>query len=206
MLKPKLKKNQQRIYDYIRRVIADRGYPPTVREIGQAVGLSSPSSVQAQINNLKEMGYLRNSKDSPRTIEVVDDVDPLLIEPVVNVPVLGTVAAGQPLYAEQNIETYYPIPTSKTNNKETFILNVSGNSMINAGILPGDKIIVNCEDTAEDGEIVVALIGDSATVKRFYKEDGYYRLQPENDSMEPIIVNEVKILGKVIGVLRLGMH
>jgi len=206
MLKPKLKENQQRIYDYIRRVIADRGYPPTVREIGQAVGLSSPSSVQAQINNLKEMGYLRNSKDSPRTIEVVDDVDPLLIEPVVNVPVLGTVAAGQPLYAEQNIETYYPIPTSKTNNKETFILNVSGNSMINAGILPGDKIIVNCEDTAEDGEIVVALIGDSATVKRFYKEDGYYRLQPENDSMEPIIVNEVKILGKVIGVLRLGMH
>ncbi|MEY8352636.1 transcriptional repressor LexA [Lachnospiraceae bacterium 54-53] len=201
-----LSNQQQRILDYIKQIILDRGYPPTVREIGKAVGLSSSSSVQSQINKLKDKGYLRNSKDSPRTIEVVDFVDPSLIEQVIKVPLLGTVAAGQPLYAEQNIESYYPIPASVLNNKETFMLNVHGDSMINANILNGDKIIVNVESTAENGDIVVALIEDSATVKRFYKEGWYYRLQPENDTMEPIIVEQVRILGKVIGVMRLGIH
>lgn len=206
MTERKLTEQQERIYSYIKKVILDRGYPPTVREIGRAVGLRSSSSVQFQINRLKLMGCLRNDQDKPRTLEVVDDYFNLVKREVRNVPVLGTVAAGLPLYAEENIELYYPIPIDLLPDAETFMLRVKGDSMINANILDNDEIIVERRDTAENGEIVVALVDDSATVKRFFKEDGYYRLQPENDFMEPIIVNQVEILGKVIGLFRKGIH
>lgn len=206
MTERKLTEQQERIYSYIKKVILDRGYPPTVREIGQAVGLRSSSSVQFQINRLKLMGCLRNDQDKPRTLEVVDDYFNLVKREVRNVPVLGTVAAGLPLYAEENIELYYPIPIDLLPDAETFMLRVKGDSMVNANILDNDEIIVERRDTAENGEIVVALVDDSATVKRFFKEDGYYRLQPENDFMEPIIVNQVEILGKVIGLFRKGIH
>ena len=202
----KLTEQQDCILSYIKKVILDRGYPPTVREIGGAVGLNSSSSVHSQINKLKLMGYLRNDQDKPRTLEVVDDCYNLVKREVRNIPLLGTVAAGLPLYAEENIELYYPVPIDLLPDAETFMLRVKGDSMINANILDNDEIIVERRDTAENGEIVVALVDDSATVKRFFKEDGYYRLQPENDSMEPIIVDQVEILGKVIGLFREGIH
>jgi len=152
------------------------------------------------------VGYIRRDPTKPRTIEIIDDCFQLTRREVVNVPLLGTVAAGQPLYAEENIENYYPIPADLLPNAETFMLKVKGNSMINAGILEGDQIIVEHCPTAHNREIVVALVEDSATVKRFFKEKGHYRLQPENDSMDPIIVDNVEILGKVIGLFRLGIH
>lgn len=202
----KMSKIQKQIYDYVKESINDKGYPPAVREIGEAVNLKSSSSVHSQLKKLEDMGYIRRDPAKPRTIEIVDDYYNLIQREIVSVPLLGTVAAGQPLYAVQNIEEYWPLPNDVINHKESFLLKVKGNSMINANILDGDKIIVNVESTAENGEIVVALIGDSATVKRFYREDGYYRLQPENDFMEPIIVDHVEILGKVIGVFRDGIH
>jgi repressor LexA len=206
MAQEKITPKQQEILEYIKETILKKGYPPAVREICEAVHLKSTSSVHSHLETLEEKGYIRRDPTKPRTIEIIDDCFNLTRREVVNVPVLGTVAAGQPLYAEENIENYYPIPSDLLPNEETFMLKVRGNSMINAGILEGDQIIVEHCPTAANGEIVVALVDDSATVKRFFKENGHYRLQPENDSMEPIIVDHVEILGKVIGLFRLGIH
>ena len=200
-----MSKIQKQIYDYVKESINDRGYPPAVREIGDMVNLKSTSSVHSHLKKLEDMGYIRRDPTKPRTIEIMEDCFNLE-QRNVKVPLLGTVAAGQPLYIEQNIEEYWTLPIETINYKESFLLKVKGNSMVNANIIDGDMIIVNVDSIADNGEIVVALIDDSATVKRFFKEDGYYRLQPENDSMNPIIVDHVEILGKVIGVLRLGIH
>jgi repressor LexA len=206
MAQEKITPKQQEILQYIKDTILKKGYPPAVREICEAVHLKSTSSVHSHLETLEEKGYIRRDPTKPRTIEIIDDCFNLTRRDVVNVPILGTVAAGQPLYAEENIENYYPIPSDLLPNGETFMLKVRGNSMINAGILEGDQIIVEHCPTAVNGEIVVALVEDSATVKRFFKENGHYRLQPENDSMDPIIVDHVEILGKVIGLFRLGIH
>ncbi len=206
MAQEKITPKQQEILEYIKETILKKGYPPAVREICEAVNLKSTSSVHSHLETLEEKGYIRRDPTKPRTIEIIDDCFNLTRREVVNVPILGTVAAGQPLYAEENIENYYPIPSDLLPNAETFMLRVRGNSMINAGILEGDQIIVEHCPTAQNGEIVVALVDDSATVKRFFKENGNYRLQPENDSMDPIIVDHVEILGKVIGLFRLGIH
>nr|WP_314465297.1 transcriptional repressor LexA [uncultured Clostridium sp.] len=206
MAQEKITPKQQEILEYIKETILKKGYPPAVREICEAVNLKSTSSVHSHLETLEEKGYIRRDPTKPRTIEIIDDCFNLTRREVVNVPILGTVAAGQPLYAEENIENYYPIPSDLLPNAETFMLKVRGNSMINANILEGDQIIVEHCPTAQNGEIVVALVDDSATVKRFFKENGHYRLQPENDSMDPIIVDHVEILGKVIGLFRLGIH
>ncbi len=206
MAQDKITPKQQEILEYIKETILKKGYPPAVREICEAVHLKSTSSVHSHLETLEEKGYIRRDPTKPRTIEIIDDCFNLTRREVVNVPILGTVAAGQPLYAEENIENYYPIPSDLLPNAETFMLKVRGNSMINSGILEGDQIIVEHCSTAQNGEIVVALVDDSATVKRFFKENGHYRLQPENDTMDPIIVDHVEILGKVIGLFRLGIH
>lgn len=206
MAQEKITAKQQEILEYIKETILKKGYPPAVREICEAVHLKSTSSVHSHLETLEEKGYIRRDPTKPRTIEIIDDCFNLTRREVVNVPLVGTVAAGVPLLAEENIENYYPIPVELLPNAETFMLNVKGNSMINAGIFDGDQLIVEQCSTAHDGEIVVALVDDSATVKRYYKEDGYYRLQPENDDMEPILVENLEILGKVIGLFRLGIN
>ena len=206
MAQEKITAKQQEILEYIKETILKKGYPPAVREICEAVHLKSTSSVHSHLETLEEKGYIRRDPTKPRTIEIIDDCFNLTRREVVNVPLVGTVAAGVPLLAEENIENYYPIPVELLPNAETFMLNVKGNSMINAGIFDGDQLIVERCSTAYDGAIVVALVDDSATVKRFYKEDGYYRLQPENDEMDPIIVDHLEILGKVIGLFRLGIN
>ena len=180
-----------------------KGYPPSVREICEAVRLKSTSSVHSHLESLEKNNYIRRDPTKPRTIEIIDDCFNLTRRELVNVPMIGAVAAGQPILAEQNIENYFPIPVEMLPNEQTFMLRVKGESMINAGILDGDQIIVKQQETARNGEIVVALIEDSATVKRFYKEKGYYRLQPENDALEPILVDQVQILGVVIGLVRM---
>lgn len=201
----KISKKQQEILDYIKSEILNRGFPPAVREICEAVHLKSTSSVHAHLETLEKNGYIRRDPTKPRAIEIVDDNFNLVRREMVNVPLLGHVAAGEPLLAVENVESYFPIPAEFMPNAETFMLTVQGESMVNAGILNGDKVIVERRSSARDGEIVVALVEDSATVKTFYKENGYFRLQPENDYMDPIIVDNVEILGKVIGVLRF-MH
>lgn len=206
MAQEKITPKQQEILEYIKETILKKGYPPAVREICEAVHLKSTSSVHSHLETLEEKGYIRRDPTKPRTIEIIDDCFNLTRREVVNVPLIGTVAAGQPLLAEENIENYYPIPVELLPNAETFMLNVKGNSMVNAGIFDGDQLIVEQCSTAHDGEIVVALVDDSATVKRFFKEDGYYRLQPENDEMEPILVDHLEILGRVIGLFRLGIN
>ena len=193
---------QQEILDYIKNEILNRGFPPAVREICEAVNLKSTSSVHSHLEALEKNGYIRRDATKPRAIEIIDDNFNLVRREVVNVPIIGTVAAGQPLLAVENIEDYFPMQPDFISSKNTFMLHVRGESMINAGILDGDMVIVQQQPTAENGDIVVAMIEDSATVKRFYKEDGYCRLQPENDSMDPIIVPEVSIIGKVIGLYR----
>jgi len=198
----KITKKQEEILEYIKDQIINRGFPPAVREICEAVNLKSTSSVHSHLETLEKNGYIRRDPTKPRAIEILDDNFNMLRCDMVNVPVVGQVAAGEPILAAENIESYFPIPAEYIPKNPTFILNVKGESMINAGIFNGDQLIVEQKATAENGEIVVALVGDSATVKTFYKEDGYYRLQPENDTMEPIIVKEVQILGKVIGVFR----
>ena len=200
----RISKKQQEILDYIKNEILNRGFPPAVREICEAVNLKSTSSVHSHLEALEKNGYIRRDATKPRAIEIIDDNFNLVRREVVNVPLIGTVAAGQPILAVENIESYLPIPAESVPTGEPcFVLNVRGDSMVNAGILDGDQILVQQQSTAENGDIVVALIDDSATVKTFYKEDGYYRLQPENDTMEPIIVkDDLKILGKVIGVFR----
>lgn len=203
MAQGKITAKQQEILEYIKETILKKGYPPAVREICEAVHLKSTSSVHSHLETLEKNGYIRRDPTKPRTIEIIDDCFNLSRREVVNVPLIGTVAAGQPLLAEENIENYFPVPVEMLPNNQTFMLRVKGESMINAGIFDGDQIIVEEQNTAHNGEIVVALLDDSATVKRFYKENGHYRLQPENDALDPIIVNEVTILGKVIGLLRM---
>ena len=198
----KISAKQQEILEYIKDEILHKGYPPTVREICQAVNLKSTSSVHSHLETLEKNGYIRRDPTKPRAIEIMDDTFNLNRREMVNVPILGNVAAGEPLFAEENIEDYFPIPAEMVPNSEVFMLHVRGESMINVGILDGDNVLVQQQSTAKDGEMVVALVEDSATVKTFYKEDGYIRLQPENDTMEPIIVPDCQILGKVFGIFR----
>ena len=202
MAKGKITPKQQEILDYIKDSILQRGYPPAVREICAAVHLRSTSSVHAHLESLEKNGYIRKDPTKPRTIEVVDDSFNLVRREIASVPIVGRVAAGEPILAEQNIVDYYPFPADLLPNQEMFMLKVRGDSMVNAGILDGDHILVSKQNNASNGEIVVAMVDDGATVKRFYKEDGHYRLQPENDFMDPIIVDHVEILGKVKGLVR----
>lgn len=203
MAEDKITSKQREILEYIKETILKKGYPPAVREICEAVHLKSTSSVHSHLAALEEKGMIRRDPTKPRAIEILDDTFNFNRREMVNIPLVGTVAAGEPLLAEERIEDYFPFPAEALPNAETFMLNVKGESMIGAGILPGDKIIVEQRSTASDGEIVVALVDDSATVKRFYKEEGHYRLQPENDAMEPIIADHIEILGKVIGLIRM---
>ena len=201
----RITKKQSEMLEYIKSQILNKGYPPSVRDICTAVNLKSTSSVHAHLETLEKNGYIRRDPTKPRTIEIIDDNFNLTRREVVNVPLIGQVAAGQPLLAVENISSYFPIPAEFLPNEETFMLKVKGESMINMGIYEGDQIIVKKQNTARNGEVVVALVDDSATVKRFYKEDGHIRLQPENDFMEPIIVDDCEILGKVIGLIRLNI-
>ena len=198
----KISAKQKEILEYIKGEILNKGYPPAVREICEAVDLQSTSSVHSHLETLEKNGYIRRDPTKPRAIEILDDDFNLTRREVVNVPIVGHVAAGEPILATENIENYFPIPVEYMPNEETFMLKVKGESMINAGIFNGDNVLVKKQTNAENGDIVVALVDDSATVKTFYKEDGYYRLQPENDTMDPIIVKECSILGKVFGVFR----
>ncbi len=198
----KITKKQQEILDYIKDEILSKGYPPAVREICEAVNLKSTSSVHSHLETLEKNGYIRRDPTKPRAIEICDDSFQMVRTEMVSMPVVGQVAAGQPILAQQNIDSYFPVPADRVPKGESFILNVKGDSMINAGIFSGDQILVNVCNTANNGDIVVALIDDSATVKTFYKENGHIRLQPENDTMDPIIVEDCQILGKVFGVMR----
>ena len=198
----KISKKQEEILEYIKSELLSKGYPPAVREICEAVHLKSTSSVHSHLETLEKNGYIRRDPTKPRAIEIMDDTFNLTRREVVNVPVIGCVAAGAPILAEENIENYFPIPMEFMPNEKTFLLSVKGESMINAGILDGDYVLIKQQSNAENGDMVVALVEDGATVKRFFKEEGVYRLQPENDFMNPIIVESVEILGKVIGVFR----
>ena len=201
MGKEKLTDKQTQILEYIRHEILAKGYPPSIREICQAVDLKSTSSVHAQLSSLEAKGYIRRDLTKSRSIEIIDDDFSLTKRELVNIPIVGTVSCGQPILAEQNIEDYFPVPPEyiHNTNNQTFMLR---DSMINVGIYEKDLVIVEQCSSARNGEIVVALIEDSATVKTFYKENGYIRLQPENDYMDPILVEHCEILGRVIGLFR----
>ena len=199
----KISKKQSEILEFIKDSILTKGYPPAVREICEAVHLKSTSSVHSHLETLEKNGYIRRDPTKPRAIEICDDSFQTVRTEMVSLPVVGRVAAGQPILAEENVESYFPIPAEFVPSGESCALKVKGDSMINAGIYNGDQIFVNCCSTASNGDIVVALVEDSATVKTFYKEDGHIRLQPENDTMDPIIVDDCQILGKVFGIFRL---
>ena len=199
----RISNKQKEILEYLKSQIINKGYPPAVREICEAVKLKSTSSVHSHLETLEKNGYIRRDPSKPRAIEIIDDEFNLTRRELVNVPIVGTITAGQPILAVQNIDSYFPIPSEYMPNEETFMLMVKGDSMINVGIFNGDKILVQRQSHAKNGDFVVAMIEDEVTVKTFYKENGYYRLQPENDSMEPIIVPELQILGKVIGLFRI---
>ncbi len=203
MANGKISKKQSEILEYIKEQILEKGYPPAVREICEAVHLKSTSSVHAYLETLEKNGYIRRDPTKPRAIEICDDSFQLVRNEMTSIPIIGTVAAGQPILAAENIEGYFPVPVDMVPNAETFILKVKGDSMINAGIFSGDQIFVERTNVARNGDMVVALVDDSATVKTFYKEQGHVRLQPENDTMDPIIVDDCDILGKVFGVFRL---
>ena len=224
--KDNLTEKQLAIYNYIKECVQIRNYPPSGRDICTEVGLKSTSSVFSYLNDLEQAGLIRKDPSHPRAIEILDkshsgkaskssktkELSPVHSSPVeesmkemVSVPVIGTVAAGTPIFAEENVSDHFPLPTEILPNQETFILKVKGDSMINVGIFDGDYLMVAKQNTCSDGEVVVALVEDSATVKRFYKEKGYIRLQPENDTMEDIIVNDCQILGKAIGLIRVGL-
>lgn len=224
MSKGHITAKQQEILNFMKTQILAKGYPPSVREICEAVNLKSTSSVHAHLETLEKNGFIRRDQAKPRAIEITDDDfnlsmrEPLntgnsdnniqsagVSREMVNVPMVGTVAAGQPLLAVENVTDYFPIPVDLLPNAETFMLRVKGDSMINMGIYEGDQLIIERKNTASNGEVIVALVDDSATVKRFYKENGHYRLQPENDTMEPIIVDHCEILGKVIGLVRMNI-
>ena len=204
MAKGKISEKQREILEFMKERILDKGYPPTVREICEKVNLKSTSSVHSHLETLEKNGYIKRDPTKPRAIEICDDSFNMVRTEMVSIPVIGQVAAGLPILAEENIDSYFPIPAELCpKGSPTYILNVKGDSMINAGIHSGDKIFVQSTNTARNGDQVVALIDDSATVKTFYKEDGHIRLQPENDTMDPIIVDDCEIIGKVFGVLRL---
>ena len=193
---------QKEILEYMKQEILNKGYPPTVRDICEAVKLKSTSSVHSHLETLEKNGYIRRDPTKPRAIEIIDDNFNLTRREMTNVPMLGRVAAGEPILAVENVESYFPIPTEFMPNNEAFMLKVKGESMINAGIFDGDNVLVEKCNNVRNGDMVVALVDDSATVKTFYKEANYIRLQPENDSMDPIIVDNCEILGKVFGVFR----
>ena len=199
----KISKKQQEILAFLKSEILSHGYPPTVREICDAVHLKSTSSVHSHLESLEKNGYIRRDPTKPRAIEIVDDAFNITRRDVASFPLVGQVAAGIPILATENIESYFPVPADYLPGNPAFMLRVKGNSMINAGINSGDLLLVEEKNTAENGDIVVALIDDSATVKKYYREKDYVRLQPENDEMDPIIVkSDLKIVGKVFGVLR----
>jgi repressor LexA len=200
---------QQEIWTFLTRYVDEHGYPPTVREIGEAVGLASPSTVHAHLANLERAGLIKRDPTKPRALELRRDPrpEPSRVDDVHRLPLVGEIAAGGPLLAEQNVEDYLAVPEPLARGGEEFLLRVKGDSMVNAGILEGDLVVVHRQQSAQDGDIVVALAGedevaDEATVKRFFKEDRRVRLQPENDALEPIYADHVQILGKVTGVFR----
>jgi repressor LexA len=198
-----LTKRQQEIFDFIKKYSDLNGYPPTVRDIGKAVGLASSSTVHAHLSNLEKLGVLRRDPTKPRALELFDRAAAGvrgLVRP--GLPLVGLVAAGQPILAEENIEEYVATPGAAGGDDGEFLLRVRGDSMKNVGILEGDLVVVKPQETASDGEIVVALVGEEATVKRFYQESDHIRLQPENETMEPIRVREVRIVGRVVGLMR----
>jgi repressor LexA len=203
-----LTKRQQEIFDFIRKYSAKYGYPPTVRDIGKAVGLASSSTVHAHLANLEKIGLLRRDPSKPRAIELLDRAVVSAVDSVRGIvrgealPLLGSVAAGQPMLAEENIEDYVSVPEIAGGSEGQYLLQIRGDSMKNAGILEGDYVVVEPQDTARDGDVVVALLGEEATVKRFFREEDHIRLQPENETMEPIRSKEVKVLGRVVGLLR----
>jgi repressor LexA len=201
MVELNLTKRQQEIFDFIRGYGAEHGYPPTVRDIGKAIGLTSSSTVHAHLANLEKVGLLRRDPTKPRAMEVLVDKAKAVVSPA-GLPLVGQVAAGQPVLAEENIEEYVPVPEIAGGEEGEFVLRVRGDSMKNAGIFEGDYVIVRGQDTARDGEIVVALVGEEATVKRFFRERDHVRLQPENEALEPIRSRDVQILGRVVGVCR----
>jgi repressor LexA len=201
MVELNLTKRQQEIFDFVKHYVGDHGYPPTVRDIGKAIGLTSSSTVHAHLANLEKLGVLRRDPTKPRAIEVLVDKAKAAVAPA-GLPLVGQVAAGQPVLAEENIEEYVPVPPIAGGDDGEFVLRVKGDSMVNAGIFEGDYVVVKPQKTAGDGEIVVALVGEEATVKRFYRESDHVRLQPENDSQEPILSREVTVLGRVVGVCR----
>ena len=194
---------QQEILEYLKTSILKKGYPPSVRDICTAVNLKSTSSVHAHLETLEKTGYIKRDPAKNRAIEIIDDSFQMIRQEMTSIPIVGNVAAGEPLFAEQNINGYFPLPVEYVPNSQTFVLKVRGDSMINVGIFNGDSLFVESCNTARNGDIVVALIDDNATVKTFYKENGHVRLQPENDNMDPIIVDDCQILGKVFGVFRL---
>lgn len=202
-MKNELTAKQKEILDYIKSVTLEKGYPPTVRDICEAVSLKSTASVHAHLNSLQNKGYIKKDPSKPRAIEITDEDFSLYKREFQNVPVVGSVAAGEPLLAEENISEYFPIPVEYLPNDQIFMLVIKGDSMIDVGIFDGDKVIVKQTNTASNGDIVVALVEDGATVKTFYKEDGHIRLQPENPALDPIILDNVTILGQVIGVFRM---
>ncbi|HEY5192949.1 MAG TPA: transcriptional repressor LexA [Solirubrobacteraceae bacterium] len=203
-----LTKRQQEIFDFIRKYSAKYGYPPTVRDIGKAVGLASSSTVHAHLANLEKIGLLRRDPSKPRAIELLDRAVGSAVDSVRNIvrpdslPLLGSVAAGQPILAEENVEEYVPVPSLAGGSDGDYLLRIRGESMKNAGIVEDDLVVVHQQDTAQQGDIVVALLGEEATVKRYFRESDHIRLQPENETMEPIRTKEVKVLGRVVGLLR----
>jgi repressor LexA len=203
-----LTKRQQEIFDFIGKYSARYGYPPTVRDIGKAVGLASSSTVHAHLANLEKIGLLRRDPSKPRAIELLDRAVGSAVDSVrgmvraEGLPLLGSVAAGQPVLAEENIEEYVSVPELAGGEEGAYVLQIRGDSMKDAGILEGDYVVVHQQDTAKNGDVVVALLGEEATVKRYFKERDHIRLQPENDAMEPIRSKEVKVLGRVVGLLR----
>jgi repressor LexA len=200
MVELKLTKRQQEIFDFIKRYSSQHGYPPTVRDIGKAIGLTSSSTVHAHLANLEKVGVLRRDPTKPRAMEILDKARKAVIPP--GLPIVGRVAAGQPLLAEENIEDYVEVPQIAGGGDGEYVLKVQGDSMKDAGILEGDYVVVHSTAAAQNGEIVVALLGEEATVKRFYKERDHVRLQPENDALEPILTRDVQVLGRVVGVFR----
>jgi repressor LexA len=201
MVEMNLTKRQQEIFDFVKRYVSEHGYPPTVRDIGKAIGLTSSSTVHAHLANLEKLGLLRRDPTKPRAIEVLKDKARQVVTPP-GLPVVGQVAAGQPVLADENIEEYVPVPGIAGGDDGEFVLRVKGDSMKDAGILEGDFVIVRRQETAGDGDIVVALVGEEATVKRFFREDDHVRLQPENETMEPIRTREAQVLGRVVGLCR----
>jgi repressor LexA len=205
-----LTKSQQKVYDFIKQEIRRTGMPPSIREIMSATEFHSTSSVHLHLNSLERKGYIERPKAKNRCIRVLEegfyntleDDSTSNVPEFSTIPIVGTVSAGMPILASENIESYFPVPVDYLPNNDTFMLRIRGNSMINAGIFNNDLVLVNQQSTADNNDIVIALLDDSATCKRFFREDGHVRLQPENDDYEPIIVRNVKILGKVIGLFR----